>query len=73
MATYKDSVSEISAWLSNQQEYNVVNNSLIVLEGKRVTTAMQKAVVCVNTVKISEREHQVCEAEVLDSPVITFI
>ena len=48
-------------------------NSLVMYEGKSVTTAKQKAVVCVNTVKNSEREHQVCEAEVLDSQVLTYI
>ena len=59
--------------MRNQQRLNVEKNRLVVYEGKSMTTAKQKAVVCVNTVKISEREHQVCEAEVLDSRVLTFI
>ena len=46
---------------------------MVMYEGKRVTTAKQKAVVCVNTIKNSEREHQVCEAEVLVSRVLTYI
>ena len=42
---------QISAWLSNHQNYDVVKKSLVVLEVEYVTTATQYTVVCVNTAK----------------------
>ena len=41
--------------LLSEQKYNVEKNSLVVPEGKNDTTAKQKAVVFVNTVK-TQRE-----------------